>query len=164
MAYAVFFMKCHSSSTIPISAFTLIHLSSPENYETVHRHAVIFCGMSPLSWSHHLTESLLTFVPDHLGWWFQLGRFSFWLKCFKGVVSPPTSHPWFVSVAWVFFCVSQKTAGNRLLLLAKRKDAENTKLQHISPTIVRSLIYLLAISRIAMEMTISVLQLHLHWR
>jgi len=56
-----------------------------------------------------------------------------------------------------FFVYHGRPLGIRLLLLAKRKEAENTKLQHISPTIVRSLIYLLAISRIAMEMTISVL-------
>ena len=155
--YAVFFMKFHSNSTTHISLHPDPSLFT-ENYYTWH--AVVACHPQMISQESFWLLFLSTWVVvSNICCIFNpiWGRFLFWLIFFKGFVSPPTSHPWFVSVAWVFFVYPGRPLGIRLLLLAKRKEAENTKLQHISPTIVRSLIYLLAISRIAMEMTISFL-------
>ena len=154
----LFFSWSFIPIVLPISAFTLIHLSSPR----ITIHGMPWWHVTP-KWSHKSRFRLLFLstwvVVSNICCIFNpiWGRFLFWLIFFKGFVSPPTSHPWFVSVAWVFFVYPGRPLGIRLLLLAKRKEAENTKLQHISPTIVRSLIYLLAISRIAMEMTISFL-------
>ena len=106
-------------------------------------------GMSPqmISQPHRV---VLTFVPeiwgpdrldpDHLGGfkYFQpyWGKIPILYIFQRGGLKPPTSHPWFVSVAWV------------LLLAFSERRRFFIQLQHIiSPTIARSRIYLLAISR-----------------